>query len=68
MNELTVTGEELDASVDELWNYIFDLADAIKNGKSHYEIADAKEQISWQIIEYGNMCWLRGRQNNVGGE
>lgn len=68
MSELTVTGKDLDDAVDQLWEDIFELVDAINDGKSEYDIADAKEHISMQIIEYGNLCWLRGRQNNVGGE
>lgn len=57
-----VTLKDLDDAVDQLWEDIFELVDAIKDGKSHYDIADAKEHISMQIIEYGNLCWLRGKE------
>lgn len=67
MNEIIVTGKDLDDAVDQLWEDISELMDAIECG-SQYDIADAKEHISMQIIEYGNLCWLRGKQNNVGGE
>lgn len=67
MNAITVTGKDLDDAVEQLWEDIFELVDAVKEGKSQYDIADAKEHISMQIIEYGNLCWLRGEQNNVGG-
>lgn len=68
MNEIIVTGKDLDDAVDQLWEDIFELVDAIKENKSQYDIADAKEHISMQIIEYGNLCWLRGKSNNVSGE
>ena len=68
MTEIIVTGKDLDDAVDQLWEDIFELVDAVKNGKSYYEIQDAKEHISMQIIEFGNLCWLRGEQNNVGGD
>lgn len=63
MNELTVTGKDLDAAVEQLWLDIFELVVAVKEGLGDYAIADAKEHISMQIIEYGNLCHLRGEQS-----
>lgn len=68
MTAITVTGKDLDDAVEQLWEDIFELVDAVKEDKSQYDIADAKEHISMQIIEYGNLCWLRGKSNNVSGE
>lgn len=62
-----VTVQDIDNAEDLLWENIFELVDAIKNDKGHYSIEDAKETLSMQIMEYGNVCWLRGRQNNAGG-
>ena len=62
-----ITIQDIDNAEDLLWTNIFELVDAIKNDKGHWEITDAKETLSMQIMEYGNVCWLRGKQNNAGG-
>lgn len=60
--DIKVTSKDIDDAVDQLWVDIFELVDAWKADKSLHEIQDAKEHISMQIIEYGNLCWLRGEQ------
>ena len=63
MSAPQVTGEDLDKATDLVWEDIFELVTAIQTGASDSEIADAKERISWSLIEFGNISHLRGQQS-----
>lgn len=58
---LKVTIQDCDTADNLLWQHIFEYADAYKTGNK-YEMDNAKESISQQLIEIGNLAYARGRQ------
>jgi len=53
-----ITIEDCDKAEDLLWDFIFQL----RSAKTELEIADAKENISMQLIEITNLAWMLGKQ------
>lgn len=56
-----ITIKDCDDAADLLWQYIFEYADAYKSNDK-YEMDSAKELISMQLIEVGNLAYFRGIQ------
>ena len=58
MTMMTITEQDYDDAIEELWDLIFKMRDADER-----ELGEAQEWISMQIIEVSNLAWMIGKQS-----
>jgi hypothetical protein len=55
---MTITEQDYDDAIEELWDLIFKMRDADER-----ELGEAQEWVSMQIIEVTNLAWMIGKQS-----
>ncbi len=58
MTMMTITEQDYDDAIEELWDLIFKMRDADER-----ELGEAQEWVSMQIIEVTNLAWMIGKQS-----